>query len=146
MRTRKFLVVAVGAAAVCLSARVFEPRLGAAPNSFFTVTPSKDRLPLQIDNVRFEAGSHPDESAVLLKFDVSNTSPRTLTRPLLEITIFEKTSAAVLPKLRRALAGPFLLRAETVLEPGFIMTCELLLRNLTAPCRCDAEVTLVSVR
>ena len=146
MRTRRLLVVAVGAAVVCLSARVFEPRLGAATISISTATPSKNTLPIQIGNVRFEAGPHPDTSAVLLKFDVSNTSPRTLTRPLLEITIFEKASTAVPPKVRLALAGPFLLRAETVLEPGFIMTCELLLRNLSAPCQCDAAVSLVSVR
>jgi hypothetical protein len=89
---------------------------------------------------------YPDESALLLKFNLSNTSPHAVARPLIEVTILGKAGVGVQPKTRPRLAGPFLLRADTTLEPGFTMTCELLLCNLTAPCDCDVEVSVVSVR
>jgi len=64
---------------------------------------------------------------------------------MLEVEIVTKVDATATSK-RRRLAGPFLIRANAVLGPGFTMNCEVLLRNLTAPCECDAEIRVISVR
>jgi hypothetical protein len=47
---------------------------------------------------------------------------------------------------RTVLAGPFEIRGKAPLDPGFTMTYEIRLRNLSPDCGCVGTVNIVSVR
>jgi hypothetical protein len=102
------------------------------------------RLPLRVQRVRFEpAPSISASPATVLKFDLLNASVNRVATPLLQIAIIEKTEPFA---PRRILVGPFTIRGEVVLEAGYILSYEMLLRNFSSHCNCVANVDVVSVR
>ena len=102
------------------------------------------RLPLEVQRVRLEPAPPMSASpGTVLKFDVLNASANRLADPLLHIAIVEKTEPFA---LRRILVGPFTIRGEVVLEAGYILNYEMLLRNFPSDCHCVPNVDVVSVR
>jgi hypothetical protein len=79
----------------------------------------------------------------VLKFDLLNASVNRLADPVLQISIVEKTEPSA---LRRILVGPFTIRGEVVLEVGYSVNYEMLLRNFSSDCHCVPNVEVVSVR
>jgi hypothetical protein len=99
---------------------------------------------LRVDNVRLEAPAHAEASpSTLLKFDVFNGASAPLTDLVLEISILEKPALTELSG--RALVRPFKIRGNVVLQAGYTVNYEMLLRNLSSDCRCIATVDVVSV-
>lgn len=100
---------------------------------------------LTIDNVRLETPLHAETSpSTLLKFDVFNGGSTPLTDLILEISIVEKSAAKELAA--RTLVRPFQIRGDLVLQAGYTINYEMLLRNLSSDCRCVANVDVVSFR
>ena len=108
---------------------------------------TKSAAPLRIDNVRLEAapGTETVPSAVL-KFDVINASPKRQTDLLLEISITEKPALDPVLAPRRVLVRPFKIRGNFVLEAGYTINYQMLLRHLSTDCDCVANVDVLSVR
>jgi hypothetical protein len=105
------------------------------------VNPS--RLPTT-ENVRLETPLHAEASpSTLLKFDVFNGGATPLTDLILEISIVEKSAFKELAG--RTLVRPISDRGNIVLQAGYTINYEMLLRNLSADCRCVANVDVVSV-
>jgi hypothetical protein len=102
---------------------------------------------IQVENVRLEAA--PAEQApasAVLKFEVLNVSSQRLTDVLLEISVTEKPKSDYGRARARALVRPFVISGNVVLESGYTINYELLLRNLSSNCSCVANVTVRSVR
>ena len=104
--------------------------------------PNAARL-VRIENVRLEDPLRAEASpSTLLKFDVFNGGSTPLTDLILEISIFEKPAPKELTG--RALVRPFKIRGTVVLQAGYTLNYEMLLRNLLSDCRCFANVDVVS--
>jgi len=102
------------------------------------------RLPLKVQRVRLEPAPPMSASpGTVLKFDLLNASANRLADPLLHIAIVEKTEPFALQRIR---VGPFTIRGEVVLEAGYILNYEMLLRNFPSDCHCVPNVDVVSVR
>jgi hypothetical protein len=102
------------------------------------------RLPLRVQRVRLEPAPPMNASpGTVLKFDLLNASVNRLADLVLQIAIVEK-SEPFAP--RRILVGPFTIRGEVVLEAGYSLTYEMLLRNFSSDCHCLPNVEVVSVR
>ena len=107
---------------------------------------SKPAAPLRVENVRLEAALRTEATpSTLLKFDVFNASPKRLTDFVLEISITEKPFDRVLGP-GRMLVRPFKIRGNVVLESGYTINYEMLLRHLSSECDCVANVDVLSVR
>jgi hypothetical protein len=99
---------------------------------------------LRVENVRLEAPVRAEASpSTLLKFDVFNGTPTPLTGLVLEISILE--TPALTELAGRTLVRPFKIRGHVVLQAGYTVNYEMLLRNLSPDCRCIANVDIVSV-
>src|SRR5215203_186973 len=99
---------------------------------------------LRVENVRLEAPVRAEASpATILKFDVFNGTSAPLTDLVLEISILEKPARTELTG--RTLVRPFKIRGSVVLQAGYTINYEMLLRNLSSDCRCIANVDVVSV-
>ena len=102
------------------------------------------RLPLRVQRVRLEPAPPMSASpGTVLKFDLFNASVNRLADPLVQIAIVEKTEPFA---LRRIFVGPFTIRGDVVLEAGYTLNYEMLLRNFPSDCRCVPNVDVVSVR
>jgi hypothetical protein len=100
---------------------------------------------LEIQNVRVQAPPLELNSvAAVLKFELFNSSGAPLTAIVLGISISEKPEDDGSPV--RTLVRQFHVRPDIVLNPGYTMDFEMLLRNLPADCACTAHVEVVSVR
>lgn len=77
---------------------------------------------------------------------MSNGSSTTLADIVLEVSIVEERRRGHVDTPRRVLAGPFAIRGTTVLDPGYTADYEILLRNISATCRCAANVRVLSFR
>jgi len=102
------------------------------------------RLPLRVQRVRLEPAPPISASpGTVLKFDLFNASVNRLADPLVQIAIVENAEPFA---IRRILVGPFTIRGEVVLEAGYILNYEMLLRNFSSDCHCVPNVEVVSVR
>jgi len=98
-----------------------------------------------VENVRLEAPDPPETSpSTLLRFDVSNGSSTALTDLVLQVFILEKRVSTNCPG--KALVRPFKIQERVVLQAGYTLNYEMLLRNLSSDCRCIATVDVVSAR
>ena len=102
---------------------------------------------LSVANVRLEAAAPVDaEPATTLKFDLVNTTQQRLTEVVVEISIADKPSSEPAPTTTRILVRPFRLQGDVILEPGYSVGFEVLLRRLSADCECAPSVRVVSIR
>ena len=100
---------------------------------------------LTVERVRLEAAAGIDaEPATILKFDLLNTTQQRVAEIVVEISVTDKSSAD--PASSRMLVRPFRLAGDVVLEPGYSVGFEVLLRRLSADCDCTPTVRVVSVR
>lgn len=86
------------------------------------------------------------ENSAVLKFQLSNGISTTLADIVLEVSIVEELWPGHMDKPRRILAGPFTIRGTIVLDPGHTADYEIFLRNISATCRCAANVRVLSFR
>jgi hypothetical protein len=103
--------------------------------------------PLKIRNVRLEPAPPTAKlPSTILKFDMLNEGSKRLTDFVLEISIVEKRELdhGLVP--RRVLAGPFTMRGHVVLESGYSIDSQMLLRNLSPDCSCVALIEVLSAR
>ena len=100
---------------------------------------------LRVENVLLEAAVRPEtEASTLLTFEVINGAPTPLTDLVLEVSVDERRDSGA--PVTGALVRPFTIRGHTVLDAGYTMKYEMLLRNLPASCDCVATVGVISVR
>jgi hypothetical protein len=104
--------------------------------------------PLRVEHVRLEpAPAINTPPATILKFDLFNVSATRVTDVVLEVTLFvEEPEADRGSRARRVLVGPFTIRGSVVLESGYTVAYEMLLRSFSAECGCVANVSILSVR
>jgi hypothetical protein len=113
--------------------------------------PSGDRVvavsvptPVKIQHVRLAPAPGAEQPATLLEFDMLNDSVDLITDVVVQISIVEKsTDRKTLP---RVLAGPFTIKGETVIKPGYTINYQMLMRNLSSDCDCIANVGVLSAR
>ena len=102
---------------------------------------------LTVKKVRLEAAAGIDaEPATTLKFDLLNTTQQRLTDIVVEISVTDTASAETALGTSHMLVRPFRLQGDLILEPGYTVGFEVLLRRLSADCECAANVRVVSVR
>jgi hypothetical protein len=100
---------------------------------------------LKIEHVRLEPPPSTEPlPSTLLKFDVLNESSGRLTDLVLEVSIVETIADSSLRP--RVLVGPFTIQGDVVLESGYTINYEMLLRNFSSVCDCLATVEAVSAR
>jgi hypothetical protein len=110
------------------------------------LTVREDRVPLKVQNIRFESGPNTDaSSSVTLKFDMVNASSSGLTNIVLEISILRKRQQEGPDAPPNVLVHPFVVREQVVLQPGYSMEYELRFQNLSANGDCVAQVDVISV-
>jgi hypothetical protein len=81
-----------------------------------------------------------------VKFDIVNEGSISFTDVVVEISLVKKASPPIGRDTKRAvLAGPFKIRGDVALEPGFSVSYEMRLRNLSTECGCVPDVEVVSV-
>jgi hypothetical protein len=104
--------------------------------------------PLRIDSIRIEPAAHSNQTgqSSLLTCDMFNESTARLRDPVLEISIVENRNAEDTIALPRTLAGPYLIKTNVILNAGFSISYEIVLRNLPPDCHCVPKVDLQSVR
>jgi hypothetical protein len=102
---------------------------------------------LRIEHVRLEPPP-PMQTlpSTVLKFEAYNTSSNRVADVVFEISIVEKLPPSQEGALPRVLVGPFTIRGDFVLESGYTINYEMLLRNLASDCACVAKVDVLSVR
>src|SRR5919198_4218388 len=151
MRPGAIVFIAVLSSTAAVSSQIASARLPMTPHqSEIEQTPS---LPgaveratteratvstLRIGNVRLEHVAHAGLTAPssMLKFDMFNESSGTLRDPVLEISIVEKRNAEDTIALPRMLAGPYTIKTNVILNAGFSISYEIMLRNLAPDCDC----------
>jgi hypothetical protein len=103
--------------------------------------------PLRIDHVRLEPAPHAETSpSAILKFDLLNDGLDRMTDVLLEVSILEQSPPGQPLGPRRVLVGPFNIRGTAVLQPGYSINYEMLLRNFSSECNCVPNVVVTSAR
>ena len=77
---------------------------------------------------------------------MSNVHSTRLTDIVFEVSIVEEPDHEHVHVARRVVGGPFVIRGKFVFDPGDTADCEILLRNMSATCRCAAKVRVLSFR
>jgi len=102
---------------------------------------------LHIRNVRLEAPPpNADRPSALLRFDMLNNSTVRMTDVSIEIAIVEKWQSPDQSRMPRVIVGPFTIRGDATIEAGYTLNYQMLLRNLSSDCGCQANITVVSAR
>jgi len=101
---------------------------------------------LEIENPRLEtAPPNAPQPSSLLKFDVLNKSSLRLTDLVMRISFVEKRPDSLDAPVR-VLIGPVTFRVEDILQSGFVLSYEILFRNLSSDCDCSPTVEVLSAR
>ena len=87
-----------------------------------------------------------NENSAVLKFQMSNDSSSAVTDIVFEVSIVEEPQREHRDMPARVLAGPFAIRGKIVLDPGYTVDSEILLRNISPTCSCVANVRVLSFR
>ena len=112
-----------------------------------TIERTAEGSPVGIAKVRLDPPPPGEkEHVAVLTFQMSNRSSSTLADIIFEVSIVEERRRGHLYTPRRVLAGPFAIRGTIVLDPGYTADFEILLRNISATCRCAANVRVLSFR
>ena len=108
------------------------------------VKPADTRLKVQ--NVRFEPVSKAEPLMSVLKFDLLNESDDQLTDIVLKIAVVNTALREGLSDDARVIVGPFSIEGHNVLQPGYVLNYEIVMRNFSSACDCVPKVAIVSVR
>jgi hypothetical protein len=102
---------------------------------------------LQIENLRLVSpppkAPHP---SALLKFDMLNDTALRLTDVVVRVSFLERRAddANALPP--RIVVGPVTVRVDETLQAGYVLSYEMLFRNLSTNCDCAPRVEILSAR
>ena len=100
-------------------------------------------VPVKIRHVHLKPAHGVETPATLLEFDMLNESVDPVTDVVVQISIVEKSANRQAP---RVIAGPFTITGEAVLEPGYTIKYQMIMRNLSSDCDCLANVGVLSAR
>ena len=120
------------------------PAKSAGPGSLPTIA---DVDHLKVQRIRIEAAILPEpEPSATVKFDLVNDGPVSLSDIVLEVSLIDTTIADDDKEPRRVRAGPYSIRGDIVLLPGYALNYEMKLRNVSVDCACTAKVEVISAR
>ena len=118
---------------------------GDRPTTAFSKAFSEPRL--QIENVRFvRAPAEAPQPSVVLKFDVFNDTTQRLTDVVMRVSFVEKRQDNVDTASPRVIVGPVTIRVGEILRAGYILSYEMLFRNLSRKCNCAPRIEILSAR
>lgn len=117
--------------------------LASVPAAARTTTPvGRATTPLVIRNIHLDQAQPVDDSpAATLSFDVHNEGDSTMQDIVLGVSIREHTDGRAEPDGDRV--KPFKILSHEVLQSGYSLHFELLLRNLSVECDCVPAVDVV---
>ena len=114
-----------------------------ARSSADRVVPVAAPAPVKIRHVHLKPAAGVETPATLLEFDMLNDSVDPVTDVVVQISIAEKSADHQPPHV---VAGPFTIKGEAVLEPGYTIQYQMIMRNLSSDCDCVANVGVLSAR
>lgn len=102
---------------------------------------------IQIENLRLETApaTAPQPSAVL-KFDMFNDTTLRLTDVVMRVSFLEKRPDDIDSTPARVVVGPVTVRMGQTLQAGYVLSYEMLFRNLSSDCDCSPRVEVLSAR
>jgi hypothetical protein len=123
-------------------------RLGGDVSTAAAAAKPSDSKPLcHVENVRLEPAPLTKGSpSAILKFDVVNDTDTRLTDFSMRVSFVEKPLSDDAESPPRILVGPVTFTAREVLDGGYILSYEMLFRNLSPECECQPSVQLLSTR
>lgn len=102
---------------------------------------------LQIENLRLEsAPPKAPQPSVLLKFDILNDTSLRLTDVVMRVSFLKKRADDVDATPRRVIVGPVTVRVGETVRAGYVLSYEMLFRNLSPDCDCAPRVEILSAR
>ena len=110
-------------------------------------TPLTGEPLLQIENLRLVTppAKAPQPSA-LLKFDMLNPTALPLTDVVMRVSFFEKRRDEIDAAPPRVVVGPVTVRVDETLQAGYVLSYEMLFRNMSSDCDCSPRVEVLSAR
>ena len=111
------------------------------------VTPLTKEPLVQVENLRLEtAPAKVPQPSALLKFDVLNDSSLPLTDVVMRVSFLEKRANEDANTPARVVVGPVTVRVGEALRAGYVLSYEMLFRNLSSDCDCAPRVEILSAR
>ena len=111
------------------------------------VTPFTKEPLVQIENLRLEtAPAKVPQPSALLKFDVLNDTSPPLTDVVMRVSFLEKRANEDADTPARVVVGPVTIRVGETLGAGYVLSYEMLFRNLSSDCDCAPRVEILSAR
>jgi hypothetical protein len=86
------------------------------------------------------------QPSVVLKFDVLNDSPSSLTDVVIRVSFVESGPDEIDEIPAKVVAGPVTIRVREALPAGYVLGYEMLFRNLVPECDCSPRVEILSAR
>ena len=83
-----------------------------------------------------------DASSVHVTFDIENQGTRGVTDIGITVVLLEKRHDGEVETPRSIVAGPFAVRANAVLPPGYTLDYEICLGDISSDCGCDPSSRL----
>lgn len=108
-------------------------------------TGTTDRPSLRVEKLRL--GPSPKEApqpSALLKFDVLNDTRSRLADVVMRVSFVENDQDEGDASPARVIVGPFTIRVPETLPAGYVLSYELLFRNLSLECDCSPRVAILS--
>lgn len=85
-------------------------------------------------------------SSARVTFDMYNEGDRSLGDIVLQVWLLEEARREPADARRAVVAGPVTIRTKAALSPGYSLSYEIRLRNVSADCGCVPSVDVVSAR
>jgi hypothetical protein len=102
---------------------------------------------LLVQNLRLVAAPAKEfEPSALLKFDVLNHTALWLTDVVMRVSFVEKRPDESDLDRARVIVGPATVEVKEILQAGYMLSYEMLFRNLSPDCDCSPRVEIVSAR
>jgi hypothetical protein len=86
------------------------------------------------------------QPSVVLKFDVLNDSPSRLTDVVIRVSFVEGNLDEIDEIPAKVVRGPVTIRVRETLPAGYVLSYEMLFRNLSPECECSPRVDILSAR
>jgi hypothetical protein len=86
------------------------------------------------------------QPSVVLKFDVLNDSPSSLTDVIIRVSFVEHDLDEIDDISAKVVAGPVTIRVRETLPAGYTLSYEMSFRNLLPECECSPRVEILSAR
>jgi hypothetical protein len=115
----------------------------------FASTPDQaettDGPSLKVEKLRLDPSpKEAPQPSALLKFDVLNDTRSRLADVVMRVSFVERDTHEIEASPARVLVGPFTIRVHETLPAGYVLSYELLFRNLSPECDCSPRVEILS--